>query len=631
LYFRTFKIKTPMRTLLLLLLVVISFGLHAQPIFNLELINDDLSQPADITNAGDDRLFVVERTGRIRILDADGQLVPEPFLDINDRVGPANGERGLLGLAFHPNYADNGYFFVNYTANDGDTRIARFQVNSGNPNTADPNSEVILLDIGQPYGNHNAGDLAFGPDGYLYIPMGDGGSGGDPQNFSQNRQSLLGKMLRIDVDNGDPYAIPPDNPYAEDDFTLDEVWAIGLRNPWRFSFDRETGDIWIGDVGQNEWEEITFQPADSEGGENYGWRCYEGFEAYNTGGCEPESAYTPPIHTYNTGSSDGCSVTGGFVYRGSAFPALYGKYVYADFCSGKIWTLEQDFAGNWVNTEVFDGPGGEYATFGQDSDGELYLAELINGRLYRVEATCNQSPPAPAISGDAIVCGPNDPAVLNAGDTPDGYLYRWYRDSTYLQETLNGTLSATEPGIYHVVLAGFEAGNCNSLVSAAFEVTVADFPDDLISTQGDDLSAAPGFESYQWYLDGEPIGGATSATYTPQSSGTYTVQITDANGCTRESEALTIVSTTLDLGLAEVRATPNPFRTTLDLYLEANVADTYQLRIFTLDGKLVWETAAMVQRDWQQQVDLSRTASGVYLLQISREGQQYTRKLVKGE
>ncbi|WP_282780155.1 PQQ-dependent sugar dehydrogenase, partial [Phaeodactylibacter xiamenensis] len=350
-----------MRTLLLLLLAAISFSLQAQPIFNLELINDDLSQPADITNAGDDRLFVVERAGRIRILDADGQLLPEPFLDINDRVGPANGERGLLGLAFHPNYADNGYFFVNYTANDGDTRIARFQVNAGNPNTGDPNSEVILFDIGQPYGNHNAGDLAFGPDGYLYIPMGDGGSGGDPQNFSQNRQSLLGKMLRIDVDNGNPYAIPPDNPYAEDDFTLDEVWAIGLRNPWRFSFDRETGDIWIGDVGQNEWEEITFQPADSEGGENYGWRCYEGFEAYNTGGCEPESAYTPPIHTYNTGSSDGCSVTGGFVYRGSAFPALYGKYVYADFCSGKIWTLEQDFAGNWVNTEVFDGPGGEYA------------------------------------------------------------------------------------------------------------------------------------------------------------------------------------------------------------------------------------------------------------------------------
>ncbi|MEQ8704341.1 MAG: PQQ-dependent sugar dehydrogenase [Phaeodactylibacter sp.] len=620
-----------MRTILTFAFITMAFYLFGQPAFNLELVLQGLSQPADITHAEDDRLFIVERNGRIRILDATGALLPQPFLDINDRVSPASGERGLLGLAFHPDYAENGYFFVNYTANSGATRIVKFQVDPANPNAADPDSEVVLFQISQPYSNHNAGDLAFGPDGYLYIPMGDGGSGGDPQNFSQNRQSLLGKMLRIDVDSGDPYSIPADNPFVDDDSTLDEIWAVGLRNPWRFSFDRETGDIWIGDVGQNAWEEITFQPAGSEGGENYGWRCYEGFETYNTSGCEPEGAYTPPIHTYATGSSDGCSVTGGFVYRGSAFPAMYGKYLYADFCSGKVWMLEKDFAGNWVNTEIFDGPGGEYATFGQDSEGELYLAELINGRLHRVEATCNQSPAAPIISGDAIICGPDAPAVLNAGDGTDGYIYRWYQDSVELQETLNGTLSVSEPGIYHVVLAGFEAGNCNSPVSTAFIVEAADFPTDLISTQGDDLSAAPGFESYQWFLNGEPIEGATTATYTPQSSGTYTVEVTAANGCTRLSEGLAIVSTTLDLGLAEVRATPNPFRSTLDLYLEAIEADTYQLRLLTVDGKLVWEQAARVQTAWQQQLDLSSQAAGVYLLQISRDEQQYTRKLIKGE
>jgi glucose/arabinose dehydrogenase len=620
-----------MRTIFTLALVTITYLLSAQPEFNLELVVQGLSQPADITHAGDDRLFIVERSGRIRILNSNGELLSEPFLDINDRVSPANGERGLLGLAFHPEYADNGYFFVNYTDNGQDTRISKFQVNPGDPDAADPDSEVILMEISQPYGNHNAGDLAFGPDGYLYIPMGDGGSGGDPQNFSQNRQSFLGKMLRIDVDNGDPYSIPADNPFADEDATLDEIWAIGLRNPWRFSFDRMSGDIWIGDVGQNEWEEITFQPADSEGGENYGWRCYEGFAPFNTSGCEPESAYTPPIHTYVTGSSDGCSVTGGFVYRGSAFPAIYGKYLYADFCSGKVWTLEKDFAGNWLNTEVFDGLGGEYASFGEDSEGELYLAELVNGRLYRVEATCDLSPEAPEITGDALICGPNAPAVLSAGNAPDGYIYRWYRDSAALQETLNGTLSASEPGTYHVVLAGFETGNCNSPVSAAFEVSAADFPADLISTQGDDLSAAPGFDSYQWFLNGEPIEGATMDSYTPQSSGTYTVEVADANGCARLSEGLTIVSTTLDLGLAEVRANPNPFGSTLELYLEANVAGTYQLRLLTLDGKLVWETKAAVQSDWQHQLDLSSEAAGVYLLQISRDDQQYTRKLVKGE
>lgn len=619
-----------MRTLLTFALISALASLFAQPAINLELVAS-VPLPVDITHAGDDRLFIVERSGYIHILDGNGELLDEPFLDIDNRVSPANGERGLLGLTFHPDYENNGYFFVNYTGNGGDTHISRFQVDSGNPNEADPNSEVVLMKIDQPYDNHNAGDLNFGPDGYLYIAMGDGGSGGDPQNYSQNRQSLLGKMLRIDVDNGDPYSIPEDNPFAFDDFTLDEVWAIGLRNPWRFSFDRETGDIWIGDVGQSSWEEVSYQPADSEGGENYGWRCYEGFEAYNTDGCEPESNYTPPVFTYNTGSEAGCSITGGVVYRGSDFPAIYGKYIYSDFCSGKMWALEKEFGGDWVNTEIYDGPGGQYVAFGEDNDGELYVAAMNNGAVYRIEATCNQLPAAPVIEGEALICNPGDPVLLEVADAPDGYVYRWYRDSTFLQETLNGVLEVTQPGEYHVVLSTFEAGNCNSPVSQGLVVTTADFPSELIVSEGDSLAAPEGFAAYQWYLDDELIEGATSPTYVPTESGAYTVEVTDENGCTRLSEELALVNTILDVGLSSVQATPNPFSDQLNLRLEAHQPADYMLRLITIDGKMVWEQEVDVRSTWQSDMDMGQWPQGVYLLQISRNGVQYTKRLIKGK
>ncbi|MCB0551885.1 MAG: PQQ-dependent sugar dehydrogenase, partial [Phaeodactylibacter sp.] len=237
-----------MRSLLLLVSVFLGGAIYAQPSLQLEVFASGFSLPVDIAHAGDGRLFIVEKAGRIRIIDSDGSILPQPFLDIDARVNSLASERGLLGLAFHPDYTDNGYFFVNYTNNSGDTRISRFSVSAGNANQADPNSERILLEVDQPFNNHNAGDLNFGPDGYLYIGLGDGGSADDPGNRAQNRQNLLGKMLRIDVDNGDPYSIPEDNPFAFDDFTLDEIWAIGLRNPWRFSFDRLTGALWIADV-----------------------------------------------------------------------------------------------------------------------------------------------------------------------------------------------------------------------------------------------------------------------------------------------------------------------------------------------------------------------------------------------
>lgn len=373
-----------MKNLLLsfVLLLCATFA-FSQITIDLELIASGFDNPVDIAHAGDDRLFVVEKDGYIRIINADGTVEATPFLDIDSKVRSNGNEQGLLGLAFHPDYANNGYFYVNYIDNGENTRICRFTVSS-NPNIADLSTEILLYAVTQPYSNHNGGDLNFGPDGYLYIGLGDGGSGGDPGNRSQNTGLALGKMLRIDIDNGFTYSIPADNPFVNDPATLNEIWAIGLRNPWRFSFDRLTGDMWIADVGQNEFEEIDFQPANSTGGENYGWRCYEGFEEFNTSGCPSANTLTEPVHAYANNFNNGCSVTGGYVYRGSQFPAFVGLYIYVDYCTGKFWSLQRAGANSWTNTEIATFESYEYSSFGEDKDGELYVTGYANGEIYRI-------------------------------------------------------------------------------------------------------------------------------------------------------------------------------------------------------------------------------------------------------
>jgi glucose/arabinose dehydrogenase len=350
-----------------------------------------LEQPVDITHAGDERLFVVEQPGRIRIVQADGSVAPTPFLDIADRVIDG-GEQGLLGLAFHPGYEQNRYFYVNYTRDvgsdsdrrTGDTIIARFQANEDGT-ASDPASETILLTIDQPYDNHNGGGLAFGPDGYLYIALGDGGAGGDPENRAQNGQTLLGKILRIDVDGnnaqGGRYGIPEDNPFMDDPNVLDEIWALGLRNPWRISFDRATGDLYIADVGQGSREEVNFQPATSNGGENYGWRIMEGSECYNPDPCDP-AGLVLPVAEYGRG--EGQAITGGFVYRGSRYPALVGYYLFGDSSSGSIWALKRDENGRWQRSDPLANVSGP-TTFGQGANGELYVASYGQGRIYHIE------------------------------------------------------------------------------------------------------------------------------------------------------------------------------------------------------------------------------------------------------
>lgn len=376
---------TLLRCLLGLLLVALPTAALADPppIVLIEPVTSGLESPVAITHAGDGsgRLFITQQGGQIVIFE-NGSLLATPFLDV-DPLASGGSERGLLSVAFHPDYETNGFLFVNYTDNAGDTVIARYSVLANDPNQVDPSSATVLMVIDQPGSNHNGGQLQFGPDGFLYIGMGDGGGAGDPANNAQNPQLLLGKMLRIDVDGALPYEIPADNPFVGDATTLDEIWAIGVRNPWRFSFDRLTGDLLIADVGQSDIEEINFQPAGSPGGENYGWRLMEGSSCFNpAAGCN-DGTLTLPIVEYT--HAEGCSITGGTRYRGKLAPALDGAYIFGDYCSGTIWSATEN-AGTWQRASLLQ-TAFSISTFGEDEDGELYVADLsfgTNGTVYRI-------------------------------------------------------------------------------------------------------------------------------------------------------------------------------------------------------------------------------------------------------
>jgi hypothetical protein len=444
-----------------------------------------LSAPVAIADAGDGsgRLFIVEQGGVIRIWQ-NGALLPTPFLTIPASALSCCGERGLLGLAFHPNFANNGYFFVNYTEPlpepnppgcpagafcDQATVIARFRVQSfvnppsGNPNVADFSSEVRLLRFVQTYANHNGGDLHFGADDYLYIATGDGGSGGDPHNDGQNISSLLGKILRIDVDTTPPpghglcglgpqaYAAAPGNPYLGAQVQgCDEVWHVGLRNPFRFSFDRSNGDIFIGDVGQSNREEIDFRAFGATGVANWGWRCYEGNAAHNLGGCGPAGSYLFPIHDYEhlmpPNNPHRCSVTGGYRYRGSVYPALAGIYLFGDYCTGEIWSLTQGGGGAWTVQGPLLDNSFSISSFGEDASGELYVVGYSNGIIYRIQETSGPTPtptrtptrtatptPTPTVTRTPTITRTPDPTILDiddndsAGALTDGVLaLRWF-------------------------------------------------------------------------------------------------------------------------------------------------------------------------------------------------------------
>jgi glucose/arabinose dehydrogenase len=346
-------------------------------------VASDFDSPIFLTHAGDERIFVAEQGGLIWIIE-NGAVLPDPFLDISNLLSDdvfegGYTERGLLGLAFHPDYSENGQFFVSYTDVNGDSVIARYQVMADDPNLADPDSAVTILTVDQPFADHNGGYIGFGPDGYLYIGFGDGGSLEDPSNNGQKTDTFLSKILRIDV-NADTYTVPQDNPFVDNANYLPEIWAVGVRNPWRMSFDRATGDLYIGDVGQWDWEEVDFQPADSIGGENYGWSAYQGAHPFKD---QPTSGdVTMPIFEYP--HTEGCAITGGYVYRGEALPELQGVYFFGDYCTGKIWSMIRDESGAWQAAPFMD-TDQVITSFGEDSHGELYALDY-KGIVHRLEA-----------------------------------------------------------------------------------------------------------------------------------------------------------------------------------------------------------------------------------------------------
>jgi glucose/arabinose dehydrogenase len=340
---------------------------------------EGITRPTDLTapNDGTGRIFILEQAGIVRVA-RDGEFLPEPFLDIRGRVGDQANEQGLLGLAFHPDYADNGYFFTNYTDTSGTTIISQWQV-TGDPDVGDPDSEQILMRVQQPFGNHNGGGVKFGPDGYLYLALGDGGSGGDPQNHGQNPGTLLGTLLRIDPDLNGGYTIPEDNPFLNGE-GQPEVWAYGLRNPWRFTFDDATGDLYIADVGQNAIEEINFAAAGTPGGQNYGWNYREGTQPFR-GEVPAGLELVDPVFEYT--HSEGCSITGGHVVRADHLPEWNGIYLYGDYCNGRVWGLLQS-AGGWQSQLLFN-TGVNISAFGKDEAGDIYLLDHRNGAVLRLE------------------------------------------------------------------------------------------------------------------------------------------------------------------------------------------------------------------------------------------------------
>jgi hypothetical protein len=587
------------------------------------------NSPVDITHAGDDRIFVVEQDGKIYILNQQGQRTSTPFLNIDPRVNSGASERGLLGLAFHPNYAQNGYFFVNYTNTAGSTVISRFSVTS-NPDIADPNSEQILLTITQPYSNHNGGCIKFGHDGYLYIGMGDGGSGGDPGNRAQNGQELLGKMLRIDVDNGTPYGIPASNPYIGSTQVQEEIWAFGMRNPWRFSFDKVTGDIWIGDVGQNAVEEIDFWAATETTFPNFGWRCYEASAPYNTNGCQSQSNYDFPIYEFSHNQGN-CSVTGGFVYRGARYQSMWGYYFHTDYCGGYLWQTHDNGLGGWTTTRSASSLStNNLVSFGEDAYGELYLAGTATGIVYRLrDTTC--TPVAYIPGGDTVsVCQPSGLLTCYGGPTLD---YQWQLGGVDVVGANSASVSLTTPGDYRVIVSN---GSCMD-TSNTVHVVVVNAPTVSVSLP---TSAYCDFDPAAAVIV-SPLGGTLTGAgvsglfFDPAAAGIGVHQLVyhyadSTTGCSATDTFE--VTVTLCVGVNEsnalaIQLSPNPSNGLFQLGMTLSSASQYSVEILDLQGKRLqaMQFTAGAGR-LTREMDLQNLPSGSYFLRVRLDDQVVTRK-----
>ncbi len=614
-------------TILFMLSCISAF---AQKPFNLKLQPFAIAKGSvtDIGSAGDERMFVVSQEGIIYILNSDGTYRARPFMSIANKTQPG-GERGLLGIAFHPQYAQNGYFYLDYTDLNGDTRVSRFSVKPDSADVGDPKSEKLLLTVKQPYSNHNGGQICFGPDGYLYIALGDGGSGGDPNNNGQNKKSLLGKLLRIDVnkaENGKEYAIPTDNPFVNNPDFAPEIWAYGLRNPWRFSFDRATNDLWIADVGQNKLEEVDFQHASSKGGENYGWRCYEGNDAYNTEGCGDKSNYVFPIFQYpHNSTTGGCSITGGYVYRGKIWKDLQGWYFFGDYCTGNIWATKRHQNGTF-QTEDFGKLGADFSTFGQNTDGELFAVQHSSGgNIWRliIDTCLNVSPKVVSRTGNNFVCQDDSLRLTAEAEVALSYSYRWFKNGTQLWGNTASEYFVKDAGEYSVELSFAE--KC-AWRSASITIAMKPKPDvKIVSLPNEVLDA-----DSKIALIGQPPGGIFSgkgvngAYFNPAEAGIGKHEIkysyTEPNGCSGID--IKIIKVKSEVGVLEqqnldftAEIFPNPTEDEAIARLYFPKAADISLQVVTNEGKTIFSQSLSVNAGVAT-FSLGRFIVGAYRLRV---------------
>jgi glucose/arabinose dehydrogenase len=589
--------------------------------------NTTVQQVIDITHAGDERLFLAQKNGLILITDLQGNLLPDPFLDIRNQV-ISGGEQGLLGLVFSPEYFTDGLFYINYTNLQGDNTISRFSVSS-DKNIADVNSEEILFNILQPFGIHNAGSMRFGHDGMLYITSGDGGAAGDPFNKAQDLSSRLGKILRIDVRHAPGYGIPSDNPYYNSSNAEPMIWSSGLRNPWRISFDRHNGDLWIGDVGENLWEEIDHEKYGSPGGENYGWRCYEGFNTFNTTGCQNLSFYTPPV--YEDSHSGACSVTGGYVYRGAEVSDWFGKYFFTDYCSGKIQSLH-DSSGQYILTDYGKFSGFVYSTFGEDLYGNIYIGKNTNG-VFKLVDTTSCDPVAHISDGDSIVaCGPS-----YSFTTPmhPGYFYQWFFNGALIKLANANSIEVDKSGDYMVQV--WSPGGCSSM-SKSVNLDLKISAEVMIQTQK---------EKFCWNdpaikLDVSPPGGmlsgvgVSSGYFYPSIAGRGTHKITykytDGSNCDVEASRYFRVDSCGAHNLGDqdyFQVLDNLAYTSITLLLLRDPDNGSLVRVSDLAGRIVYEKVlANVTQGDKIILDLPQVSSGLYIVSFERGSYLESKKVM---
>lgn len=619
------KLKRYLTILFLFLALIIK----AQPNISTETVYTNFVQPLALTHAGDERIFIVQKEGKIICINTTTEE-RYTFLDIENLVSTNANERGLLGLAMDPDFQNNGHFFVNYTNNQGNTVIARFSLDATNPLIASSASRLEILNINQTYSNHNGGCIAFGKDNFLYIGNGDGGSAGDPQNASQNPQSLLGKMLRIDVSASsetEPYVIPADNPFINDPAVLDEIWAFGLRNPWRFSFDKNNGDLWIGDVGQNIWEEVDYVPFEAfDTAPNFGWRCYEGFEPYNTNNCNGGNTYDEPVVVYNN-DDDGCSITGGFVYRGCKYPSLYGYYLYIDYCSGRLWGIDVD--GNDLSNDELLGnfSNFNFASFGEDSNGELYLIGIANGTIYKIVETGEEL--SFDLEKTEPSCDGTEKGALSFTSSEDDMYWSNILWNGNPSNELN--ITQLNEGIYELMVQG--NNGCQlilkeeiknpSIIGSSLELSINDTEDSLIIN---DI-----FDNYQWLINGD-IQNESGPKIRISASGVYAINVwnNDRPDCIL-NESQDIISSVRDENKEEIRLSPIPVK---DQLLISGIEDLskglVRVMIFDLQGNQVIKEKIELTND-HTSLNVSQLKHGAYLLKIEHPATQkiYVKKFIK--